>query len=119
MHGDNSGMYRASRLIAEMFAYIGDDKKSEYWKEKALHFRNTANKICWNGRFYTHQVHINPIEIKGLDESKQLSLSNPYDINRGLPDHRMAVSIIKEYQYRRKHVDSFAEWFSIDPCFPP
>ena len=47
-----------------------------------------------------------------------LSLSNTYDINRGLPTHSMAVSIIDTYRELREQTGSFAEWFSIHPCYP-
>ena len=118
MHGDNSGFYMACRLLAKMFDCKGDISKRDYWNNKAEEIKVNVNKVCWNGKFYTHQVHIDPVDVPGVDESQQLSLSNPYDINRGITSHEQAVSIIKEYQRRRKTVDSFAEWFSIDPPFP-
>ena len=118
MHGDNSGVYQACRLLAKMYAYQGDKKKKEYWNEKAEEIISAVNKVCWNGKFYTHQVHIDPVKIAGVDESKQLSMSNTFDINRGITSHEQAVSIIREYLHRKETVDSFAEWFSIDPPFP-
>jgi hypothetical protein len=63
-------------------------------------------------------VKLRPVSIAGVDESAQLSLSNPIDINRGVATHEMAVSIIEEYRRRRSETDAFAEWFSIDPPFP-
>jgi len=118
MHGDNSGVYNSCKLLAKIFAYTGDNKKKDYWESKAEEIKIQMNKVCWNGTFYTHQVHIDPVEIPGVDESKQLSLSNTYDINRGVASHEQAVSIIKEYLRRKETVDSFAEWFTIDPPFP-
>jgi hypothetical protein len=76
------------------------------------------NKICWNGKFYAHFVKLTPIEISGVDESAQLSLSNPIAINRGAASHEMSVSILQEYLRRKESTDSFAEWFSINPPFP-
>ena len=118
MHGDNSGMYLACQLLAKMFFYAGNKEESNYWQRKAEKFRVNTNKVCWNGRFYTHQVHIDPIEVKGVNEEEQLSLSNTYDMNRGLPTHEQCVSIIQEYMRRRQETEAFAEWFSIDPPFP-
>jgi hypothetical protein len=57
-------------------------------------------------------------KIDGVDESEQLSLSNPMDINRGLATHKIAVAILNEYQLRAKRGNSFAEWYSIDPPYP-
>ena len=76
------------------------------------------NKHCWNGNFYTHFVKKTPVTIHGVDETVQLSLSNPININRGVTGHEMAVSIIQEYQKRNAVSNSFAEWYSIDPPFP-
>jgi len=119
MHGDNSGVYHGCRLLARMYAHEHDEERAEYWVEQADSLRAAANRVCWNGQFYTHQVHITPVEVRGVDEREQLSLSHGYDINRGLPDHDQAVRILREYQRRREGKDTlFAEWFSVDPPFP-
>ncbi len=118
MHGDISGYYEAFLLMSKMHAQVRNVKRSCYWKTFAAKFRARANKVCFNGRFYLHHVPLIPVKIDGVNESEQLSLSNPMDINRGLATHKMAVSIIKEYQTRAAKSKSFAEWFSIDPPFP-
>jgi hypothetical protein len=59
-----------------------------------------------------------PVSINGVDESRQLSLSNPMNINRGLATHAMAASILREYQQRGKAKGAFADWFSLDPPMP-
>ncbi|MDH5467438.1 MAG: hypothetical protein OEY25_08470 [Candidatus Aminicenantes bacterium] len=118
MHGDNSGYYEAFRIMALLFDYFQDKNRAESWKARADALRAGMNKVCWNGRFYTHFVKITPVSIPGVDESAQLSLSNPMDINRGAATHDMAVSIIREYLERRERSNAFAEWFSIDPPFP-
>jgi hypothetical protein len=88
------------------------------WEERAERLKERMNEVCWNGAFYTHFVKRSEVEIPGVDEAAQLSLSNPMDINRGAATHEMAVSIIEEYRRRRESTDAFAEWFSIDPPFP-
>ena len=118
MHGDNSGYYEAFTQMALLSEHFRFQKKARHWKDLARAVRRRANRICFNGRFYTHHVHLVPVSIDGVDESSQLSLSNPMDINRGLADHRMAVSIIKEYQKRGLSRKSVADWFSIDPPMP-
>jgi hypothetical protein len=118
MHGDNSGYYEAFRILALMYAYFNNRSRAEYWEKRALEIKKQMNKICWNGRFYTHFVKINPVEIPGVDEAEQLSLSNPMAINRGIASHKQAVSIIQEYLKRKENTHAFAEWFSIDPPFP-
>ncbi|MGC8843568.1 MAG: hypothetical protein ACP5QS_06480, partial [bacterium] len=120
MHGDNSGMFYASVLLSRMLEALGERNEAERWKEIARHFKETTNQVCWNGKFYTHQIHINHEGAPGVDEREILSLSNAYDINRGLPDHSQAISIIKEYQRRREATrgEYFAEWFSVHPPYP-
>ena len=118
MHGDISGFYEAFMLLARLHDYFGEDKRASFWLKKAAKFRKRLNKIAWNGRFYTHFVKLNPVHIDGVDESEQLSLSNPMAINRGLTDHSQAVAILQEYRRRRQSSGAFAEWFSIDPPFP-
>ena len=53
------------------------------WERRAADLRAAMNRVCWNGRFYTHFVKLTPVTIPGVDEAAQLSLSNPMDINRG------------------------------------
>lgn len=121
MHGDNSGMYAACRMLARMATTLGKPDRTTYWTRKADHFREATNRVCWNGRFYTHQVHLPPSKgAPGVDETQILSLSNPYDINRGLPDHTQALSILNEYRSRRDKLkdDYVCEWFSINPPYP-
>jgi hypothetical protein len=55
------------------------------------------------------------------DERRRMSLSTGYTINRGLPCHEQAVSILREYQRRREanRENSFAEWWTMDPLYEP
>ncbi len=118
MHGDNSGYYQAFLQLAAMQAHLRQHTRAASWRRFAAAFRKRANAVCFNGRFYTHQVHLVPVTIPGVDESAQLSLSNPMDINRGMATHAMAVSILDEYRRRGESTGAFAPWFSIDPPFP-
>lgn len=118
MHGDVSGLYEAMRLLARLYDHFGDSSGSSRWRCLAEPMRERANRLLFNGRFYTHFHKINPVTIDGVDEVEQLSLSNPMDINRGLATHDIAVAILREYQRRRETTDAFAEWFGIDPPFP-
>jgi hypothetical protein len=121
MHGDNSGMYSACRMLARMSEALGKPDRAGYWTKKAEHFRDATNRVCWNGKFYTHQVHLPPSRgAAGMDEREILSLSNPYDINRGLPNHEQALSILNEYRRRREKLrgEYVCEWFSINPPYP-
>ncbi len=116
MHGDNSGVYAAMNQLAWLNRQLGREKKALEWESRAKTLRDNIFKYLWNGKYFIHQYHINH---KGLDdkENTRLSLSNTYDINRGLCSLSEARSIIEEYIDRRKKTEKFAEWFTIDPPY--
>ena len=118
MHGDNSGFYESLRLLAKMFRVAGQHQKAVRIMNVAQGVRERANKTLFNGSFYTHFHKISEFAIEGVDESRQLSLSNPMAINRGMATHDIAVAILNEYRERQAATNAFAEWFSIDPPFP-
>jgi hypothetical protein len=123
MHGDNSGMYAACRQLAIFQRVLGDSIKGEIWDKEAELFRIRANNLLWNGKFYMHFKVIDsvPANFPKVDQQNTLSLSNSYDINRGLPTEQMAESIIQTYLDLKKKTatESFAEWFSIYPAIQP
>lgn len=122
MHGDNSGLYAACNQLAEMYNAIGDKKSATQWSKQATGVRKRTNDLCWNGKFYAHFVEDDPMpSYLQIDQKNTLSLSNPYDINRGLPTRQMAQSIINTYQeLKEKNKDSsFAEWYGIYPAVQP
>ncbi len=118
MHGDNSGYYESFQILSFLYEYLNVPDRARYWSQRAIELKERMNNVCWNGRFYTHFVKLNPVDIPDCDEAEQLSLSNPMNINRGVATHEMAVSIINEYRRRKDITGAFAEWFSIDPPFP-
>ncbi|MBI4879186.1 MAG: hypothetical protein HY812_05940, partial [Planctomycetes bacterium] len=118
MHGDNSGYYETFRLLARLYRGFQREDRAALWEQRASELRARLDELCWNGRFYTHFVKLAPCRIAGVDEARQLSLSNPMNINRGVASHEQALSILREYRARGASSAAFAEWFSIDPPFP-
>lgn len=116
MHGDNSGVYAAMNILAFFREKMGDIACAMEWKKRAEQLKENMFKYLWNGRFFMHQLHI---DHNGLDdkERERLSLSNGYDINRGVTNLEQSRAIIAEYMARRKTTTAFAEWFSIDPPY--
>ena len=116
MHGDNSGVYAAMRILAYFQRKFGNTEKAAVWENRAETLRENMFKYLWNGKFFMHQLHVNHL---GADdkECERLSLSNGYDINRGVTNLAQARSIIEEYMLRRKTTKAFSEWFSIDPPY--
>ncbi|MEP7106953.1 MAG: hypothetical protein ABI760_03210 [Ferruginibacter sp.] len=122
MHGDNSGMYAACNQLSAMFKIAGNDPESNAWKHQAEIFRIRTNAACWNGKYYAHFIEDDPQPgYLKMDQKNTLSLSNPYDINRGLPTEEMAESIIKTYKDLKEanKGKSFAEWYGIYPPVEP
>ena len=116
MHGDNSGVYQAMNQLAWFNRRLGNEVVAKEWEKRAEVLRNNMFKYLWNGKFFMHQFHLNH---NGIDdkESERLSLSNTYDINRGVTVQKQAKTIIEEYMERRKTTKASAEWFSIDPPY--
>lgn len=120
MHGDNTGAYHAARLLAQVERYFGRTAQAALWDSRADMLLQNLNKLAWNGQFYTHQIHLTPVDPTGVDEKTQLSLSNAYALNRGTLSQSQAASLLRTYQARQAQNSSriFAEWYSIDPPFP-
>ena len=116
MHGDNSGVYQAMHQLAWFNRRLGNEPTAKEWEARAEIIKTNMFKYLWNGKFFIHQLHI---DHNGLDDNEniRLSLSNTYDMNRGVTNHMQAKSIIEEYMERRKTTELFAEWFAIDPPY--
>ena len=116
MHGDNSGVYEAMNILATFNDKLGNAEKADEWRRRAETLKENMFKYLWNGKFFIHQLHIDNGAIDDK-ENVRLSLSNGYDINRGVTTLAQSRSIIEEYMERRKTTKAFAEWFSIDPPY--
>lgn len=116
MHGDNSGVYQAMNQLAWFNRRLNNEKKALEWEKRAEKIKANMFKYLWNGKFFIHQLHLGHNGADNL-ENERLSLSNTYDMNRGVTDVEHSRKIIEEYMERRKTTDYFAEWFSIDPPY--
>lgn len=121
-HGDNSGLYAAHRRLAEMHGALGHAADAARHQRAAEALRARANRLLWKDPIYAHMVPEQPmpgLKAQVGDDDQRISLSLPYTVNRGLPDHAMAVRVIDEYR-RRRHArrgESFAEWWAMDPLY--
>ena len=115
MHGDNSGVYLAMNQLAFFNEKLGNNEKAAIWRKRAEDIKSNMFRYLWNGSYFVHQL---PITGDPLDDKEniRMSLSLPYDINRGVTNHEQSTSIIGEY-LKRKDGRAFAEWFSIDPPY--
>ncbi len=118
-HGDNTGLAASLRLLAKIEQYFGNRKEATHWRTESAGIMKRLNALSWNGHFFTHQVHLTPFSALGVDESRQLSLSNAIALNRGVLRAGQARAIVDEYYQRfLARGATFAEWYSIDPPFP-
>ncbi|MBO5015758.1 MAG: hypothetical protein J6C92_08115, partial [Bacteroidaceae bacterium] len=116
MHGDNSGVYQAMNQLAWFNRRFGNEEKALEWEARAKKLRDNMFKYLWNGKFFMHQLHLNHDGADNL-ERERLSLSNTYDMNRGVTTIEESRKIIEEYMERKESTKLFSEWFSIDPAY--
>ncbi|NJN17045.1 MAG: hypothetical protein HC822_12625 [Oscillochloris sp.] len=120
-HGDNTGLAEALRSLATLEEQQGLWESAYYRRALADDIMTRLNALSWNGRFYTHHVKLVPYDVPGVDEAEQLSLSNAIALNRGVLTSEQGRAIVAEYLRRLNDPNrvAFAEWYSIDPPFPP
>jgi hypothetical protein len=120
MHGDNTGTIAALQMLADMYTHADDHTQANACTTRRDALIDRLNRVCWNGTFFTHHVRENPKTQAdfGVDESKQLSLSNAYSLNRGISLSQQQ-SICDVYQHLRDDLPegSPGEWFMIYPPF--
>jgi hypothetical protein len=120
MFGDNTGMFASCTYLAEMLDHAGRAEEAARVRETGRGIGERLDALSWNGAFYTHHVPEDRSIVRdlGVDESKQVSLSNAYSINRMI-GHERAVSIIRTYMDIRKRMPSTSpgEWYTIFPPF--
>ncbi|MFW6119071.1 MAG: hypothetical protein ACOC7S_01900 [Planctomycetota bacterium] len=121
MHGDNTGYAMACGYLAEMLEHVGREDEAAEYRQLADEIVERLDDVAWNGRFYTHHVTEDPEFERdlGVDQSRQVSLSNAYALNR-TANHEQCAAIIREYQRIREEMPETgpAEWYSIYPPFP-
>jgi hypothetical protein len=121
MHGDSMGLAQACDELVEMLEHAGRQEEADRVRKTGESLRENLDTYCWNGEFFTHFVPEDPDFERdfGVDQDRQVSLSNAYALNRGI-SHEKAVEIIKTYQRLRRETKGEApgEWFCMYPPFP-
>lgn len=118
--GDACRFFGACLALAKLFAAVGQSSDEARWREHAEHLQAQLNSVGWNGQFYSHQIHLDAVRVRGVDEARQMSACNAFAMNSGLASHEQCVSILRELQRRRELQleTSFCEWWSVQPPFP-
>ena len=120
MFGDNTGMIASCRYLAEMLEHTGRGDEASHYRKLADELQQRLDRVAWNGEFYRHHVPEDGSLHRdlGVEEGRQVSLSNAYSLNRGI-QHAQAVAIIQTYQRIRREMpkSSPGEFFAIYPPF--
>ena len=117
MHGDNTGLYRAMRLLAKMYDRVGDAGAAAKWNASADSLKVRIDKYLWNGKFYKHYLPLDKVDL-GVDLENQMTLSNSYDINR-MDSPEKAREVLRQYRLmREKFSGEFDDFRTINPAFP-
>ena len=122
MQGDNSGMFQACGQLAIMYDVIGNKKEAGEWNLQGELFRSRLNRVCWNGKFYSHFVPEDPFpSYINSDPVNSVGLSNTYTINRGAATREIASSIITTYKEIGEKLKnkSLAPWYGVYPFIEP
>jgi len=120
MFGDTTGYVAACRQLAEMLEAVGRADEAPPYLERAERLAKRLEEVSWRGTHFQHHVPEDPSVKRdlGVDETRQVSLSNAYSLNRGI-DPEMARAIVQTYQRIKGElpVGSPGEWYTIYPPF--
>jgi hypothetical protein len=119
-YGDNTGYYDACLKLAEMLEYAGRAAEAAQFRQRAAGVLGRLDSLTWNGRYYRHWVEEDSTVVRdiGVHSDSQLSFSNAYSLNRGLP-HETCVAIVKTYLDLKGRLPegSPGEWYAVYPPF--
>ncbi len=119
MHGDNTGVYQAMKLLAWMNRRLGNEAKAAEWDVRAATLRESIMKNLWNGRFFVHQLPVRGTKPLDENETNRLSLSDAYALNRGILTGDECRAVIDAFIERGRTAGTFSEFFTIDPAYEP
>lgn len=117
-HGDNTGLYHAKCLMAEMYRALGEEASARRHEDEAAALRERIMKHLWNGRFFRHFLPLDPADY-GVDEAEQMSLSNAYALNRNILAFDERLQIINAYRaMRNKYGGELDDFRNLEPPYP-
>ncbi|MDZ7724972.1 MAG: hypothetical protein U5R06_19715 [candidate division KSB1 bacterium] len=119
MYGDNVRLAQSCLYLSEMLRAAGRADEAKRMEKLGRGLKRRIDELSWNGRFYTHQIPIDPVQrdFGDTDTLEQVTLSNAWALNHGVT-HEQAVAIIRTYQRIREQMPetSPGEWYC---CYPP
>jgi hypothetical protein len=121
MFGDNTGYAASCGYLAEMLERARRAEEAARFRQREKEVRERLDRVSWEGTHYRHWVPEEDTIVRdlGVDERRQVSLSNTYSLNRGI-SHEQAAAILGTYRKLRDALPpgSPGEWYAIYPPFP-
>jgi len=117
---DQSMFYKACSNLSEMMEAIGDGKKKEFWKEKALLIQENTDRHLWqeNKGFYKVHIHLDDLEHE-FDEDDMFAMGgNTEAINSGLAGEGKVRRIIQEALKRQERFNVSTISGTLLPPYP-
>ncbi len=117
-HGDNTGLYYAKTLMAKMYRYLGKTPEAKRHEQEAQALRERIMAHLWNGQFFRHFLMLDEADY-GVDETRQMSLSNAYALNRGILTLAEKKSVLAAYRAcREKYHGVLDDFRNLEPPYP-
>lgn len=117
-HGDNTGLYNAKLLMAKMYRYFGNDSAALRHEEEAAALRERIMAHLWTGDFFRHFLPLDKTDY-GVDEARQMSLSNVYALNRNILTFEEKRRVIASYRaMREKYRGELDDFRNLEPAYP-
>jgi hypothetical protein len=117
-HGDNTGLYNARIIMARLHRALGNDSAACRHEELAAALRERIMSLLWNGDFFRHFLAIDPVDY-GVDEERQMSLSNAYALNRNILSFAEKKRVLAAYRaMRSKYGGELDDFRNLEPPYP-
>jgi hypothetical protein len=117
-HGDNTGLYNARLIMAKLHRYLGNDAAAQRHEELAAALCERIMTLLWNGDFFRHFLALDPVDY-GVDEERQMSLSNAYALNRNILSFAEKKRVIAAYRAMRdKYQGEYDDFRNLEPPYP-
>lgn len=117
-HGDNTGLYNARLIMAKLHRYLGNEAAAKRHEELAAVLRERIMTLLWNGDFFRHFLALDPVDY-GVDEERQMSLSNAYALNRNILSFDEKKRVIAAYRAMRdKYQGEYDDFRNLEPPYP-
>ena len=117
-HGDNTGLFNARLIMAKLHRYLGNTAAAKRHEELAAALRERIMTHLWNGDFFRHFLAIDPVDY-GVDEARQMSLSNAYALNRNILNFAEKKRVIAAYRAMRdKYHGEYDDFRNLEPPYP-